>query len=97
VDFFDVVGRLTAVVFAHRRNTAVARRLYPKTPPTPAQKQARIDWAATDAAWQALDDARKQAWRDWQPWKPLYGYSLFMKWNYPRYRAGLPLYLDPPW
>jgi len=96
VDILDLIGKLGHAVATRSPSTSSLRRLYRPERATPAQRQARDDWRVVDTAWQALGDLEVTTWNTWRTWDPRTGYSLFMKVNYPRQRAGLPLLTLPP-
>jgi len=96
VDLWDVIGRLGLVVLTRRSPLQLIRASYPTSRPTPAQLRARDDWRTVDAAWQSLDADKRHSWNTWKSYMRCSGYNRYMKVNYPRYRAGLPLLHDPP-
>lgn len=55
------------------------RHVIPADPKTPTQRAGRARIAAATAAWQALAEPAKQAWRDTALTLPLSGFQLFVR------------------
>jgi hypothetical protein len=92
----EALGQVAGIILTPTSSGIIVRRKYPPVKPTSQQAAARAAFTAADDAWATLDEPQKVLWREWKPWYRMWGYSLFMKVNIPRCRAGLPPLIVPP-
>ncbi|KKM19935.1 hypothetical protein LCGC14_1650620 [marine sediment metagenome] len=88
-------GIVSGAVAVDRQRSRSYRRRYKRADATPAQQEVRDAFGFIDRVWRNLGPGLQQAWRDWESWRPNFGYNRFQKVNIPRRLAGLPLITDP--
>jgi hypothetical protein len=74
-----ISGRIgTPVFYAYRKNQYARRYVIPRNPNTPAQKNRRELFANVVAAWQMLQNYKKDQWNQKAVLEKMSGYNLFI-------------------